>query len=33
MKNRYTQAAIQYEGDRINRMSQAGNDEQKRGKK
>ena len=28
-ENRYTQAAIQYEGDRINRMSQAGNDEQK----
>ena len=28
-ENRYTQVAIQYEGDRINRMSQAGNDEQK----
>ena len=28
-ENRYTQAAIQYEGDRMNRMSQAGNDEQK----
>ena len=28
-ENRYTQAAIQYEGDRINRMSQASNDEQK----
>ena len=27
-ENRYTQAAIQYEGDRINRMSQAGNDKQ-----
>ncbi|GJH41296.1 membrane protein insertase YidC [Capnocytophaga sp. HP1101] len=28
-ENRYTQATVQYDGDRINRLSQGGNDEQK----